>query len=95
MIKQSQDDGGDEITWKISPVNERLQAVSKRMPEMVKVLAESSRRNSLSIRQCSENNKACLLLSLIIESTCLVSLLCGELISVMKVSGVSCWDWKS
>ncbi|EXB70693.1 DNA2-like helicase [Morus notabilis] len=37
LIKQSQDDGGDEITWKISPVNERLQAVSKRMPETVKV----------------------------------------------------------
>ncbi|GMY22919.1 DNA replication ATP-dependent helicase/nuclease JHS1 isoform X2 [Fagus crenata] len=30
LIKQSQDDGGDEVTWKISPVNERLQAVSKR-----------------------------------------------------------------
>uniref|UniRef100_A0A2N9F1V3 DNA replication ATP-dependent helicase/nuclease n=1 Tax=Fagus sylvatica TaxID=28930 RepID=A0A2N9F1V3_FAGSY len=26
LIKQSQDDGGDEVTWKISPVNERLQA---------------------------------------------------------------------
>ncbi|XVE99925.1 hypothetical protein REPUB_Repub03eG0242300 [Reevesia pubescens] len=25
----SQDDGGDEVTWKISPVNQRLQAVSK------------------------------------------------------------------
>ncbi|CAK7349267.1 unnamed protein product [Dovyalis caffra] len=28
LIKQSQDDGGDEVTWKISPVNERLQAIS-------------------------------------------------------------------
>ncbi|PON87540.1 hypothetical protein TorRG33x02_167180 [Trema orientale] len=53
LIKQSQDDGGDEITWKISPVNERLRAVSKRMPEMVRVLAESSRQNSLSIHQCT------------------------------------------
>ncbi|KAL5560584.1 hypothetical protein UlMin_036795 [Ulmus minor] len=53
VIKQSQDDGGDEITWKISPVNERLQAVSKRMPEMIRVLADSSRQNSLSIQRCS------------------------------------------
>ncbi|XP_062097786.1 DNA replication ATP-dependent helicase/nuclease JHS1 [Humulus lupulus] len=55
LIKQSQDDGGDEITWKISPVNDRLQAVSKRMPEMVRVLAESSRQNSLTIQQCTVN----------------------------------------
>ncbi|KAF3447603.1 hypothetical protein FNV43_RR12790 [Rhamnella rubrinervis] len=55
LINQSQDDGGDEITWKISPVNERLQAISKRMPEMVKVLADSSRINALRINQCSYN----------------------------------------
>ncbi|THG01570.1 hypothetical protein TEA_023305 [Camellia sinensis var. sinensis] len=30
----SQDDGGDEVTWKISPVNDRLHAVSKHLPEM-------------------------------------------------------------
>ncbi|XP_030475354.2 DNA replication ATP-dependent helicase/nuclease JHS1 [Syzygium oleosum] len=53
LIKQSQDDGGDEITWKISPVNERLQTVSKHMPETIKVLAESSRLNSSYIQQCS------------------------------------------
>ncbi|GFZ00758.1 DNA replication helicase [Actinidia rufa] len=34
LIKQSQDDGGDEVTWKISPVNDRLHAVSKHLPEM-------------------------------------------------------------
>ncbi|KAL5799099.1 hypothetical protein ACOSQ2_003919 [Xanthoceras sorbifolium] len=55
LIKQSQDDGGDEITWKISPVNEKLQAVSKLMPETIKVLADSSRLNSLTIHQCSTN----------------------------------------
>ncbi|XP_030549255.2 DNA replication ATP-dependent helicase/nuclease JHS1 isoform X3 [Rhodamnia argentea] len=54
LIKQSQDDGGDEVTWKISPVNERLQTVSKHMPETIKVLAESSRLNSSYIQQCSQ-----------------------------------------
>nr|XP_016503532.1 PREDICTED: DNA replication ATP-dependent helicase/nuclease DNA2 isoform X2 [Nicotiana tabacum] len=53
LIKQSQDDGGDEVSWRISPVNERLHAVSKQLPEMVKVLADSSRFNSLSIQECS------------------------------------------
>ncbi|KAL2337269.1 hypothetical protein Fmac_011715 [Flemingia macrophylla] len=33
LVRQSQDDGADEITWKISPVNERLQAVSKNSPD--------------------------------------------------------------
>ncbi|KAH9788843.1 DNA replication ATP-dependent helicase/nuclease JHS1 [Citrus sinensis] len=32
LIKLSQYDGGDEVTWNISPVNERLLAVSKQMP---------------------------------------------------------------
>lgn len=62
LIKQSQDDAGDEVTWKISPVNERLQAVSKHMPEMIKVLAESSKLNSLYIRQCSQNKVLSLLI---------------------------------
>ncbi|XP_024627209.1 DNA replication ATP-dependent helicase/nuclease JHS1 isoform X2 [Medicago truncatula] len=55
FIKQSQDDGADEVTWKISPVNERLQAVSKRMPKIIQALAESSRANMLQIRRCSED----------------------------------------
>ncbi|TYH76445.1 hypothetical protein ES332_D04G086400v1 [Gossypium tomentosum] len=50
LIKQSQDDGGDEVTWKISPVNERLLAVSKHTP----VLPDSSKHNSFSIHQCSQ-----------------------------------------
>ncbi|CAN4126033.1 unnamed protein product [Withania somnifera] len=53
LIKQSQDDGSDEITWRISPVNERLHAVSKQLPNMVKVLADSSRFNSFKIQECS------------------------------------------
>ncbi|XP_049368809.1 DNA replication ATP-dependent helicase/nuclease JHS1 [Solanum verrucosum] len=53
LIKQSQDDGGDEVTWRISPVNERLHAMSKQLPKMVKVLADSSRFNSLNIQECS------------------------------------------
>ncbi|KAI8572529.1 hypothetical protein RHMOL_Rhmol01G0206500 [Rhododendron molle] len=32
LIKQSQDDGGDEITWKISPVNDRLHAKVQSSP---------------------------------------------------------------
>ncbi|KAJ0052412.1 hypothetical protein Pint_00020 [Pistacia integerrima] len=50
LIKQSQDDGGDEITWKISPVNEKLQS---------RVVSNSSRLNSSTIRQCCLN-QACL-----------------------------------
>ncbi|CAM8904527.1 unnamed protein product [Rhodiola kirilowii] len=53
IIKQSQDDGGDEVTWKISPVNDRLQALSKRMPDVIKVLADASRRSSSNLRHCS------------------------------------------
>ncbi|KAK7256275.1 hypothetical protein RIF29_29716 [Crotalaria pallida] len=55
FIKQSQDDGVDEVTWKISPVNERLQAVSKQMPAIIKALADSSRINLMPIRSCSED----------------------------------------
>ncbi|KAF9625151.1 hypothetical protein IFM89_019365 [Coptis chinensis] len=62
LIKQSQDEGGDEVTWKISPVNERLQAVSKRLPDVVRCLADASKHNAsnflnsssreASFRQC-------------------------------------------
>ncbi|GAA0147626.1 RNA helicase [Lithospermum erythrorhizon] len=58
LIKQSQDDGGDEVSWKISPINERLQAMSKRKPnhsvDMIKILADSSRFNSMNFQQCSK-----------------------------------------
>ncbi|XP_027350618.1 DNA replication ATP-dependent helicase/nuclease DNA2 [Abrus precatorius] len=55
LVKQSQDDGVDEVTWKISPVNERLQAVSKHAPEIIKALADSSKMNLSPIRNCSED----------------------------------------
>ncbi|WJX81359.1 DNA helicase [Trifolium repens] len=55
FIKQSQDDGADEVTWKISPVNERLQAASKHMPKIIQALADSSRANMLLIQRCSED----------------------------------------
>ncbi|XP_057510867.1 DNA replication ATP-dependent helicase/nuclease JHS1-like [Actinidia eriantha] len=58
LIKQSQDDGGDEVTWKISPVNDRLHAVSKHLPEMVRVLADSSRINSLNFQHCQQNKSS-------------------------------------
>ncbi|KAK2360181.1 DNA replication helicase [Trifolium repens] len=55
FIKQSQDDGADEVTWKISPVNERLQAVSKHTPKIIQALADSSMANMLLIQRCSED----------------------------------------
>ncbi|KAK9749095.1 hypothetical protein RND81_02G102300 [Saponaria officinalis] len=56
IIKLSQDEGGDEVTWKISPVNERLQALSKLAPDVVKALADASRLNSCSFQQLSDDN---------------------------------------
>lgn len=53
LIKQSQDDGIDEVTWRISPVNERLHAMSKHSPAKIRVLGDSSRFNSLNFQQCS------------------------------------------
>ncbi|XP_050237570.1 DNA replication ATP-dependent helicase/nuclease JHS1 isoform X2 [Mercurialis annua] len=61
LIKQSQDDGADEITWKISPVNQRLQALSKHTLPPPPPPPLSS--HSLSIRPCSlttTTNKASL-----------------------------------
>ncbi|KZV43646.1 hypothetical protein F511_00197 [Dorcoceras hygrometricum] len=52
LIKQSQDDGMDEVTWRISPVNEKLHAMSKHSPGKIRVLGDSSRFNSLSFQQC-------------------------------------------
>ncbi|KAL9245210.1 hypothetical protein vseg_018886 [Gypsophila vaccaria] len=56
IIKLSQDDGGDEVTWKISPANERLQALSRLAPDVVKALADASRLNSRSFNQSSDDN---------------------------------------
>lgn len=73
LIKQSQDDGGEEVSWKTTPVNERLQAVSKKMPEIIKVLAESSKLNSLYIRQCSQAKVFSCWSSLVLIAFCLNS----------------------
>ncbi|KAL0429394.1 UNVERIFIED_CONTAM: DNA replication ATP-dependent helicase/nuclease JHS1 [Sesamum radiatum] len=54
LIKQSQDDVIDEVTWKISPVNERLHAMSKHLPGGMRVLADSTRINSMDFQQCSQ-----------------------------------------
>ncbi|CAL1401678.1 unnamed protein product [Linum trigynum] len=53
LIKLTQDDGGDEITWKISPVNDRLQAVSKHLPDSIKTLADASKLASFAIHHCA------------------------------------------
>nr|GEW80031.1 DNA replication ATP-dependent helicase/nuclease DNA2 [Tanacetum cinerariifolium] len=55
LIDQSQDDGGDEITWRISPVNERLHALTKNLVEVRKVLGESSRSNEKAADKDSTN----------------------------------------
>ncbi|KAL8229689.1 hypothetical protein R6Q57_014589 [Mikania cordata] len=54
LINQSQDDGGDEVTWRISPVNERLHALTKNFDGR-KVLKEFSRFNIMNIKQSSGN----------------------------------------
>ncbi|KAL1535834.1 DNA helicase [Salvia divinorum] len=54
LIKQSQDDMVDEVTWKISPVNERLHAMSKRLHGRISVLADSTRFNSMDFQECSQ-----------------------------------------
>ncbi|XP_057807552.1 DNA replication ATP-dependent helicase/nuclease JHS1 isoform X2 [Salvia miltiorrhiza] len=54
LIKQSQDDMVDEVTWKISPVNERLHAMSKNLPGRIRVLADSTRFNSMNFQECSQ-----------------------------------------
>ncbi|KAL4585843.1 hypothetical protein LXL04_010469 [Taraxacum kok-saghyz] len=55
LIDQSQDDGGDEVTWRISPVNERLHALTKNLVDARKVLGESSRINIMKFKQSSDN----------------------------------------
>ncbi|KAK9065396.1 hypothetical protein SSX86_016779 [Deinandra increscens subsp. villosa] len=55
LIQQSQDDGGDEITWRISPVNERLHALTKNLGDGRKVLKECSRFNITKFKQSSDN----------------------------------------
>ncbi|ESQ35991.1 hypothetical protein EUTSA_v10006571mg [Eutrema salsugineum] len=54
LIKPSQDDGGEEITWKISPVNERLRAAAKQIPKMMDLTEYSVGVKSSTIRPCSQ-----------------------------------------
>ncbi|KAJ0668754.1 putative DNA helicase [Helianthus annuus] len=55
LINQSQDDGGDEVTWRISPVNERLHALTKNIADGRKVLKECSRFNIMKFKQSSDD----------------------------------------
>lgn len=55
IIKQSQDDGGDAVTWKVSPVNERLRSLaSKHLPRTTRVFAEASGISGSILQPCSE-----------------------------------------
>ncbi|KAG6496118.1 hypothetical protein ZIOFF_043966 [Zingiber officinale] len=56
LIKQSQDDGVDEVTWKISPVNERLHSISsRRLSGKMKGFCDTSRPQLSTLRPCSSN----------------------------------------
>ncbi|KAL1204656.1 DNA replication ATP-dependent helicase/nuclease JHS1 [Cardamine amara subsp. amara] len=57
LIKQTQDDGGEEITWKISPVNERLRTAAKQIPKMMDLTENSVGLKSSTIRSCSLDKK--------------------------------------
>ncbi|XP_010532178.1 PREDICTED: DNA replication ATP-dependent helicase/nuclease DNA2-like [Tarenaya hassleriana] len=57
LIMQSQDDGNEEITWKISPMNEKLRATAKQIPKMAELSDNPTRVNSSGIRHCSLDKK--------------------------------------
>ncbi|KAL0654368.1 hypothetical protein Bca4012_097059 [Brassica carinata] len=69
LIKQSQDDGGEEITWKISPVDQRLRAAAKQVPKMMDLTENSVGFKSSTLRPCSLD-KAC---SQVVQKQCLTS----------------------
>ncbi|KAL6559283.1 hypothetical protein OROGR_004400 [Orobanche gracilis] len=54
LIKQSQDDIDNEVTWKISPINERLLAISKNLPGRIRVVADTASFNSRIFQPCSQ-----------------------------------------
>ncbi|XP_039122512.1 DNA replication ATP-dependent helicase/nuclease JHS1 isoform X1 [Dioscorea cayenensis subsp. rotundata] len=58
LIKQSQDDGGDEISWKISPMTERLKSLAeKKLPEAIKFSWDAARTGVPSIHSCSQKQR--------------------------------------
>ncbi|XP_049936664.1 DNA replication ATP-dependent helicase/nuclease JHS1 isoform X2 [Nymphaea colorata] len=57
LVKQSQDDGGDEVTWKISPLTEKLQAPQKNLSDMMRIMSDASRLNVSNIRPCTQEKK--------------------------------------
>ncbi|CAA7406684.1 unnamed protein product [Spirodela intermedia] len=55
LIKQSQDDGEDEVTWKISPVNQRLRSLTtKTVQDGLSVPPIGLKQNISSLRSCSQ-----------------------------------------
>ncbi|XP_020682385.1 DNA replication ATP-dependent helicase/nuclease DNA2 isoform X1 [Dendrobium catenatum] len=61
LIKQSQDDGGDDITWKISPLNERLRPLNaKQLPTITSMLSDQPRPIASFIHPCMQKqNSSC------------------------------------
>lgn len=59
MIKQSQDDGVDEVTWRISPVDQRLRSLTtKAFQDEVSAPSIGLKQNMSSLRSCSQE-KVC------------------------------------
>ncbi|MQL88220.1 hypothetical protein Taro_020775 [Colocasia esculenta] len=56
LIKQSQDDGAEEVTWKISPVNERLRSFTTKQLQDATV---ASKLSASRLRPCSQENSPC------------------------------------
>ncbi|XP_019095046.1 PREDICTED: DNA replication ATP-dependent helicase/nuclease DNA2-like isoform X2 [Camelina sativa] len=59
LIKPSQVEAGGEITWKFSPVNERLRAAAKQIPKMMDLTENSLGIKSSTIRPCSLDKTQC------------------------------------
>ena len=55
FLKQSQDDGVDEVTWKISPVNQKLRFLTtKSLQEDVSSHSACEKHSLSTLRSCSE-----------------------------------------
>ncbi|XP_020577562.1 DNA replication ATP-dependent helicase/nuclease DNA2 isoform X2 [Phalaenopsis equestris] len=61
LIKQSQDDGGDEISWKISPLNQRFRPFNaNKLPRTMSILADQPRPIGSFIHPClQQQNYSC------------------------------------
>ncbi|KAG0498631.1 hypothetical protein HPP92_003322 [Vanilla planifolia] len=61
MIKQSQDDISDDVTWKVSPVNEKLRKLTaKQLPRTMRIFSDRPRPIASCIHPCMQvQNSIC------------------------------------